>query len=110
MQADLSQSQWDFASHGTLVAPDGTAYTRRGSRMKRRKVDEAIEQGAPVVVHWYGGGQLDWFDDDEARQQWQKCRPAFTAEEPKLGGDVVWTGGLWLSDNESPLVVLEGHC
>lgn len=78
--------------------------------MKRRRVDELIERGAPVVLYRYGGGQLAWFDGADAREQWQNCRAAFTAEEPKPTGDVVWTVGLWLSDDESPLVVLEGQC
>lgn len=60
--------------------------------------------------YWFGGGCLEWCTDDDAREQWQRCRGAFTADAPRPGGDVVWTGGLWLSDDGSALVLLEGHC
>lgn len=78
--------------------------------MKRRAVDGAIDAGAPLLVYWYGGGALKWFEGVQAHERWLSCRSAFTSEPPRLGGDMVWTGGLWLSDDEAPLVVLEGHC
>ncbi len=37
-------------------------------------------------------------------------RQALTSQTPQLGGDVVWTGGRWVSDDDEDLLLLTGQC
>ncbi|MEW9267485.1 hypothetical protein AB1207_22310 [Kineococcus endophyticus] len=43
-------------------------------------------------------------------QQWQAVRAALTGQAPQPRGEVVWTGGRWVSDDDQELLVLTGQC
>ena len=69
-----------------------------------------IAAGAPLVLYWYGGQQLDYFDGSDAPGRWQAVRHALTNQAPQLGGDVVWTGGRWVGDDEEDMLLLTNQC
>jgi hypothetical protein len=110
MRADLSERQWLEPEQGQLIGPDQRRFTRRTTRAKRREVDELIADGAPLILYYWGGGQLEWFDGADAETQWQAVRSAVTAQEPRRRGDLEWTAGRWEDDDGRPLVMLTGHC
>ncbi|WP_380156182.1 hypothetical protein [Kineococcus sp. R86509] len=110
MRTSLVDQQWDAVESGQVMSPSGVPFTRRSSRIKRRDADVLIAAGAPLVLYWYGGQQLDYFDGSDAVDRWQSVRYALTSQEPRLGGDVVWTGGCWVSDGDQELLLLIGHC
>ncbi|MEJ5946478.1 hypothetical protein WDZ17_14365 [Pseudokineococcus basanitobsidens] len=109
MQVELPDEQWDALSSGRLEGPDGRRYQRRSTRMRRRQVDDLLSSGAPLVLYWYGGSQLDWCDGEDARRAWEAARSRLTTSVPRPDGDVVWTAGEWVSDDTS-LVLLTGTC
>lgn len=109
MQVDLVIEQWDAVSSGALRGQDGRRYQRHFTRMRRQQVDELITAGVPLVLYWYGGQQMEWFDSDEAIAAWEAARPRLTASIPHPDGDVVWTAGEWVSEDES-LILLTGQC
>jgi hypothetical protein len=110
VRVSLADQQWDAVESGQLTSPSGLRFIRSSSRMKRRDADALIAAGVPLVLYWYGGHQLDYFDGFEAVEQWQTVRPAVTSQTPQLGGDVVWTGGRWASDDDQEILVLTGQC
>jgi len=52
---------------------------------------------------------LDYCDDTDAMTAWRELRRTYTVD-PRPKSDVLWTGGLWTSDDEHHLVALTGHC
>jgi len=64
---------------------------------------------APLVLYWYGGGQLDWLDGEDAAEAWRTARQRLTTAVPRPDGNVIWTAGEWLGDDQS-LVLLTGSC
>ncbi|NIZ90307.1 hypothetical protein [Kineococcus rubinsiae] len=110
MQASLTDEQWNAVESGQVISPAGRRFTRRSSRIKRRDADPLIAGGAPLVLYWFGGRQLDYFDGTEAVEQWKVVRQALTSQTPQLRGDVVWTGGLWVGDDDEDLLLLTGQC
>ena len=106
----LVDEQWNAVTAGQVTSPSGLQFTRRSSRIKRRDADALIAADAPLVLYWYGGRQLDYFDGCDAVDRWQSVRHALTSQEPRLGGDVVWTGGRWVSDDDQEMLLLTGHC
>ncbi|WP_432565044.1 hypothetical protein [Kineococcus sp. SYSU DK003] len=111
MRTSLADEQWDAVERGQVIIPTGRQFERRSSRIKRRDADALIAAGAPLVLYWYGGQQLDYFDGSDAAEQWQAVRGALTSQAPQLGGDVVWTGGRWVCDeHEHELLLLTGQC
>ncbi|WP_432525765.1 hypothetical protein [Kineococcus mangrovi] len=110
MRASLADQQWDAVESGQLTTPAGQLFTRGSSRIRRRDADVLIAAGIPLVLYWYGGQQLDYFDGSDAVQQWQAARSAVTSQTPQLGGEVVWTGGRWVGDDGQELLVLTGQC
>lgn len=93
-----------------MTSPAGRRFTRRSSRIKRRDADALITAGAPLVLYWFSGRQLDYFDGTEAVEQWRVVRHALTSQTPQAGGGVVWTGGFWVGDDEGDLLLLTGQC
>jgi hypothetical protein len=106
---DLSEAQWFSVTDGEVMGPDGTRYVRRSTKAKRRACDELLTAGSPLVLYYYGGGQLEWTDGDDATSAWAATRSAVTTE-PRLRGDLEWTAGVWQSDDGRALVLLTGHC
>lgn len=109
VHADLSQSQWESVTHGEIVGPDGATYVRRSTKAKRRDCDDLLRAGAPLVLYYWAAGQLDWYDDDDARTVWTATRSSVTTE-PRLRGELEWTAGIWQSDHGRELILLTGHC
>lgn len=109
MHVELDAEQWHAVTEGTLLGPDGRHYRRRSTRMRRRQVDDLLAAGAPLVLYWYGGGQLDWADGQDAARAWQTARARLITAVPRPDGSVVWTAGEWVSD-EASLVLLTGEC
>jgi hypothetical protein len=109
MRVDLAASQFTAVERGQLTAPDGVVFVRRGTRAKRRVCDEAIAQGSPLVLYYWAGEQLDWFDGDDARDEWTSIRGRVTSE-PRLRGELEWTAGLWHANDDRAVVVLTGDC
>src|SRR3954462_14707853 len=99
MRADLRGRQLLEPEQGQFIGPDQRRFTRRTTRAKRREVDELIADGAPLILYYCGGGQLEWFDGADAETQWQAVRSAVTAQEPRRRGDLEWTAGRWEDDD-----------
>lgn len=114
MIVDLTVAQWDSVELGQLTSPDGTTYARRSTRLRRKAAAELLAEGAPLVLYYFGGRQLDWIDGADAQRQWQVLRPAVTtdrvASPPARRGGVTWTAGRWESADGATLVVLTGSC
>lgn len=102
--------QWEAVAAGELTGPDGRTYLRRTTKASRRTGDGLIAAGSPLVLHWWGGGQLDWFDGQDAAQRWQQVRGALTTQQPQVGKEVVWTGGAWTDGDGDTVLLLTGHC
>lgn len=109
MRLDLAD-QWDGVASGELTGPDGQRYRRRTTKAKRREGDQLIQAGTPLALYYWAGGQLEWFDGDEATARWQKVRRAVTSQEPRPKGDVDWTAGRWEDSDSHPIFLLTGHC
>jgi hypothetical protein len=110
VRASLAEQQWDAVKSGQLTSPAGQRFTRGSSRIKRRDAGVLIATGVPLVLYWYGGRQLDYFDGSDAVEQWQAVRSALISQAPQIGGDVMWTGGRWVGDDDGELLVLSGQC
>jgi hypothetical protein len=109
VRASLAEQQWDAVESGQLTSLAGQRFTRGSSCIKRRDADALIAAGVPLVLYWYGGRQLDYFDGSDAVKQWQAVRSALTSQAPQIGGDVVWTGGRWAGDDDREMLVLTGQ-
>ena len=109
---DLADEQWRAIESGQLIAPEGTVYHRRTTRTRRQDADALVASGAPLICYWYGGGQLDWHNGDDARAAWARLRPRVTAQTPRpdSSGAPVWTAGRWDSSNGHTILVLTAHC
>ncbi len=94
VHADLAPTQWATVTEERIAAPDGVTWLRRSTRSKRTSCDKIISGGAPLVVYYFAGGQLDWFDGKQAADQWSRVRPHVTLT-PRLRGDLEWTAGIW---------------
>jgi hypothetical protein len=110
VRLDLDDKQWNEIGQGQLIGPDTRRYSRRTTRTKRREADGLIADGAPLVLHYWAGDQLAWFDGADAQEQWQAIRPDVTSEEPRRRGDIEWTAGRWEDEDGRPLLLLTGHC
>lgn len=110
MRVGLAEEQWDAVVEGHLTSPAGVRFVRCSSRIKRRDADAMITAGVPLLLYYYGGGQLDYCDGDEAVQQWEALRGALVSQEPQPRGEVLWTGGRWVSESGDELLLLTGHC
>ena len=110
VRVSLGEQQWDTVQCGQLINPAGVRFERRSTRLKRAQADALIAAGAPLILYWYGGRQLDYFDGSDAVQQWRAVRPVVTTQAPQLGGGVVWSGGRWVSDEDQEVLVLTGRC
>ena len=110
MRTNLSDEQWREVERGWLLGPDARRYSRRTTRAKRKDADLLVQAGAPLVLFYWGGDQLDWFDGVEAQEQWQAVRSHVTTEEPRRKGDIEWTAGRWEDEEGRPLLLLTGHC
>ena len=107
---DLAAEQWDAVNGGHLTGADGTQYVRRSTKAKRRKCDDLVAEGIPVVLFYWAGGQLDWHDGVDALTAWRAVRSAVTSQEPRRTGNVEWNAGLWEADDERSILLLTGHC
>lgn len=110
MRRDLSEQHVHEPEQGWLVAPDGRRYFRRSTKTKRREADELIAEGAPLVLYYWAGDQLDWCDGDDARDEWRVVRPSVVTGEPSRKGDIEWTAGRWEDEEGRLLVLLTAHC
>ncbi|MGY1745562.1 hypothetical protein [Blastococcus sp. SYSU D00695] len=110
MRERLTEEHWLQVDQGFLRGPDGRRYSRRATRTKRKEAEQLVVGGAPLVLFYWGGEQLDWLDGADARGEWRIVRPHVTSEEPRRKGDVEWTAGRWEDEEGRPLVVLTGHC
>jgi hypothetical protein len=110
VRGDLSDTQWREVDQGRLVGPDARRYFRRTTRTKREEADRLVVDGAPLVLFYWAGDQLDWFDGVDAQEQWQATRPHVITEEPRCKGDTEWTAGRWEDEEGRPLLLLTGHC
>ncbi|GGF58224.1 hypothetical protein GCM10011519_35090 [Marmoricola endophyticus] len=95
---------------GTLSGADGRTYTRRSTRMSRRRADALIASGTPVVLD---EGLLTWCDGDDAQAAWARERAYVIATAPTFeqrAKHYVWTAGSWESDDGSSIIFLVEHC
>lgn len=94
-----------------LLAPDGRRYRQKKARTTRKAGDQLIAAGAPLVLYYWAGGQLDWCDGQDAIDQWQVIRPHVVNTEPRpTSRRLEWTVGRWETDDGEVIVVLIGHC
>lgn len=110
MRIDLDDEQWSQVEGGLITGPDARRYSRRTTRAKRAQADALIQEGASLVLYYWGGEQLTWFDGADAQEQWTAVRPHVTSGQPRLRGDIEWTAGRWEDHEGHPLLVLTGHC
>ncbi|SFU01012.1 hypothetical protein SAMN05660657_04689 [Geodermatophilus amargosae] len=110
VRTELSDGHWRGVQQGWLVGPDGRRYVRRTTRTRRKEGDRLVVDGAPLVLVYWAGNQLDRLDGIDAHEQWQTTRPRVTTEEPRRKGDIEWTAGRWEDDEGRPLLLLTGHC
>ena len=106
----MGKDQWETVTGGELTGPDGRTYRRRTTRANRGIGDELIGAGSPLVLYYWAGDQLDWFDDQDAVERWRQVRSALTTMPPRVGKDVVWAGGAWADDDGHSVLLLTGHC
>lgn len=67
MRVDLNGFQTaQNTDRARVTGPDGRAYARRSTRMKRNVCDELVAQGTPIVLEMYSTGQFDWVDGNDA--------------------------------------------
>lgn len=114
MRADLSTFQ-DSPWHddGRLRAPDGSVFVRRSTKTNRKAADALVADGVPIVLYQYGAAQFEWFDGEDAREVWAHTRPHVVTTEPtakQLAKHVMWTAGVWFTDDERQLLYLTGRC
>lgn len=110
MFVDLPEDQWVAVGRGELTGPDARRYRRSTTRTRRRECDGLMADGVPLVLYYWAGGQLAWFDGDDAVVRWRDVRGQVTSETPRPRGEVVWTAGRWLDDEGRPLLLLTGYC
>jgi hypothetical protein len=110
MRVELSEENFHEAERGVLVAPDGRRYTRRTTRTKRKDADQLVADGFPLVLYYWAGGQLEWFDGADAQLQWKAVRTHVIAGPPRAKGPIEWTAGRWEAEDGSPALILTGHC
>ena len=111
MSVDLSGEQWEAVTNeARLRAPGGVEYLRRTAKTRRGTCDELVAWGAPLVLYYWAGGQLEWFEGAEARQQWVAVRRAVTTREPRGDGSLEWTAGVWDGADGQKAVLLTGRC
>jgi hypothetical protein len=108
MHADLAPTQWDAITSGQLIDPSGARWSRRSTRIRRSVCEQLIVDGAPLVLYYYAGGQLDWLDGDDAVARWRRLRAGVTSVARRRG-DLEWTAGIWDCEARK-LVLLTGHC
>ena len=114
MRKDPSDEQWDAVDGGQLTAPNGTTYSRRTTRMKRKEAASLVESGSPVVTYWPGGlpekTRVVWHDGQDAVLAWESARGEVTSDAPHLPrrGSVATAGG-WESPNGDLLVLTWHH-
>ena len=110
VRVNLGEEQWHEVGQGRLLGPDARRYSRRTTRTKRKEAERLLTDGAPLVLFYWAGGQLDWFDGVDAHDQWKSVRAHVVSTEPRLKGDIEWTAGRWEDEEGQPLLVLTGHC
>jgi hypothetical protein len=111
---DLSAGQRNAVEEGELLAPSGTRYTRRTTRMKRKEAASLVEAGYPVVTYWPGGlpekTRTIWHDGQDARAAWESARGQVASDIPRPpSGGAVITAGRWESPTGEDLLVLTWH-
>lgn len=113
MRRNLAPEQWDAAEAGTLVSPDGRTFTRRTTRMKRKRAAELVAASCPVVSYWPGGlpehTEVVWHDGPDAASAWEKARAAVTSDTPQREKGTSATAGLWETQDGDPLLLLTWH-
>lgn len=97
-----------------LTAPNGTAYARRSTRMKRKEATALVGAGCPVVTYWPGGlpemTRVIWHDGADGRAEWERVRGQLTSDSPRApDGGAVATAGRWKSPDGDDLLVLTWH-
>lgn len=110
VRVELGEESFYAAEQGILLAPDGRYFTRRTTRTKRKDADQLVADGVPLVLYYWAGGQLDWFDGADARDQWRAVRSHVIAGPPKPKGPIEWTARRWEAEDGRVVLVLTGHC
>lgn len=98
---------------GRITGADGKAYGRQGTKAKRAVADELIAAGAPLVLESFGAGQFEWFDGEDATEEWSRVRPYVISTAPtskQLAKHAWWNAGVWETADGSRLLHLSGHC
>lgn len=74
-------------------------------------VEELVLAGAPFVLYYWARGQFEWFEVDEAAEQWAvgSVLGVISREPGRRKVSLEWTGGTCESEAKS-LVLLTGHC
>lgn len=106
----MGDEQWHEVGQGRLLGPDARRYSRRTTRTRRKEAQQLLADGAPLVLFYWAGGQLEWFDGVDAQEQWTSVRAHVVSTTPRLEGDIEWTAGRWEDEDGRPLLVLTGHC
>lgn len=69
--------------------------------------------GAPLVIDFYGRGQFEWADQNDALATWAEIRPYVLTREPtakQLSKHEFWNAGIWEARDEHSIVYLVGYC
>ena len=109
MPLKLSDEAWGQIEGGRLTCPDGRTYDRRVTRASRTLAAEIVTAEQRLVTRYWAGGELSWFEGLEAARRWEELRSS-VVQQPRRGGDVEWTAGLWEAPDGVKLLLLDGHC
>lgn len=101
------------SDQGKITGADGQAYSRQGTKASRKLGDELVAAGVPLIVYMYSRDQFEWIDGEDAKRVWSDVRSHVSTTEPtskQLSKHVVWTAGVWTSDEDDQVLYLTGHC
>ena len=96
-----------------VSGPDGRGYSRKSTRTSRRTGDAMVSAGVPLILDLYRHGRFEWFDGEDARNEWASVRPYVISTEPtskQLAKHEMWNAGIWTTADDRQVLYLTGHC
>ncbi|SBS72986.1 hypothetical protein [uncultured Microbacterium sp.] len=92
---------------GSIATSDGRRYRRSPERVKRSNGQGAVDAGASIATDIYPDG-LYLFEGEAARRAWQAILPRLVVGKPPRVNDLQWRGHVWIDEDGSALLYLEG--
>lgn len=98
----------DLNPDGSVTIPGGHQFRRSAERVKRSNGQAAIDAGAPLLTSMYPDG-LFLFLDGDAFEAWTQILPRLVVGKVGSQHDLIWKGHVWVADDASRLVQVEGY-